>query len=259
MTFAPPGGAYLASGSQDDCVRLWYARGQLEDAPLFGPPLGGNGVSEIAVSPDGKTIAVAGSHGSVFVWDLITSPRKCREMKFEHRRRQSGLVFSPNGKMLLSGSSDNTVRVCLVKSGWQQRTFKGHTDNFHCVAWSAAEDYVDSASDDGSICLWKIGDLWDLQEAEQTAVLEEAHGGMCAKAVAFSPDGQYLVSGGNDKRVAVWERKIGKTWEHKHTLAGHENVILSVLVSREKRSSHPSGSIGFILGCGILRNRPSMS
>ncbi|OQY43912.1 MAG: hypothetical protein B6247_30995 [Candidatus Parabeggiatoa sp. nov. 2] len=97
----------------------------------------------------------------------------------------SGLVFdvafSPNGKTVLSGSSDKTLKLWDVQSGRLIRTFEGHSDGVEAVAFSP----------DGKTAL---SGSWD-----ETIV----------EAVAFSPDGKTALSGSWDETMKLWEVNTG--------------------------------------------------
>jgi WD40 repeat protein len=65
------------------------------------------------------------------------------------------VAITPDGKQILSGSSDNSVRVWNAKSGLQLAKLEGHSDNVWSVAVYRGR-YAISASSDGTIRLWDI-------------------------------------------------------------------------------------------------------
>ena len=109
-----PNGKMIASGSNDNTVRLWNLKGeQLLKIDLPAP------ARSLAFSPDGKMIAVGVSgvlvdSGAIYLWDLkgklIGSP-------FKHNGSVESVVFSPDGKQIISGSKDKTVRFWV--GNWQ--------------------------------------------------------------------------------------------------------------------------------------------
>jgi WD40 repeat protein len=51
------------------------------------------------------------------------------------------VAFSPDGKNVVSGSTDNTVRIWDVASGAQIQTLEGHTDDVKSMAFSPAQSF----------------------------------------------------------------------------------------------------------------------
>ena len=72
-------------------------------------------VQALAFSPDGHTLASAGSDGVVCLWD--TRERRSRLLLTGHTANVSALAFSPDGRRLASGSLDGTVRIWDAGNG----------------------------------------------------------------------------------------------------------------------------------------------
>ncbi|MCS7159433.1 MAG: WD40 repeat domain-containing protein, partial [Gemmatales bacterium] len=69
------------------------------------------------------------------------------------------VAVTPDGRYVVSGSGDNTVRLWDLSSGQAVQRFTGHTESVLSVAVSPDGRYVVSGSDDKTVRVWYIGDL----------------------------------------------------------------------------------------------------
>jgi WD40 repeat protein len=66
------------------------------------------------------------------------------------------VAFSPDGKTIASGSTDNTIKLWDVASGKQLKTLNGHSSSVLSVAFSSDGKTIASGSDDNTIKLWDV-------------------------------------------------------------------------------------------------------
>jgi len=131
-----------------------------------------------------------------------------------HRDTVNSLAFDPQGGILASGSSDNTVKLWDSGSGKLLRTLEGHQNAVRCVAFDPRGGILASGSWDHTVKLWEArsGRLLRTFNGHQDAVMN----------VAFDPLYGTLASGSADSTVKIWTANSGKLIR---TIEGHrENV-----------------------------------
>ncbi|KAI0342503.1 WD40 repeat-like protein [Trametopsis cervina] len=225
----------------------------------------GGQVRGIAVSPDGRTIASAqGTRAQL--WDAATGER-IGEPLAGHSDRVRAITFSPNGRRLVSGSKDCTIKIWSTATGHPVgQPLQGHTGGVCSVSCSRDGKSIVSGSHDNTVRIWEAGThrlihtleghtdtvwsvafspdgrtvassskdqtirLWDLAMSSPSAITLTGHEGW-VNSVAFSPDGKTVASASADRTIRLWDVAT-------HTLVGeplrhHSNVVNAVTFSED--------------------------
>src|SRR6267154_896043 len=129
-------------------------------------------------------------------------------------------AFSPDGKRIVTGSYDKTIRLWDAETGEPLRApLEGHEHWVSSVAFSPDGKRIVSGSYDKTIR------LWDAETGEPLRAPLEGHEHWVS-SVAFSPDGKRIVSGSYDKTIRLWDAETGEPL--RAPLEGHEHWVSSV-------------------------------
>jgi WD40 repeat protein/DNA-binding SARP family transcriptional activator/class 3 adenylate cyclase len=155
------------------------------------------GAFDLALSPDGKRLAVATVSGTSAVFDVESGEEAFRLDEGDSR----SVSWSPDGRYL-AATSDDSIRVWDAATGRLRHTLLGHGGLVWSVAWSPDSSRLVTGGSDGTARVWKIGaegvrKLWRLS----------THGTRSGVAgVAFSPDGSRVMAGDLAvSAVTIWD------------------------------------------------------
>jgi len=148
--------------------------------------------------------------------NLIKAPEKPLQA---HVSLISDLAITPDGKLLISGSADNTVKLWSLPEGRWLSTLPAHPDNVSDLA----------VTPDGGLLVTACADtlrLWSLPEGRLLTVMDEHTDAI--NMLAITPDGRTLISGGDDKTIRFWSLPEGRLLA---TLEGHNSPVQFLAVS----------------------------
>ena len=137
-----------------------------------------------------------------------------------HTSYVNSVAVTPDGSTIISGSSDNTVRVWAASTGEELQKLEGHTSYVYSVAVTPDGSKIISGSYDNSVRVWDTS----------TSIVSQTLQGHTesVNAVAVTPDGSKVVSGSADKSIRVWATSTG---EQLHSLEGHTEPVKAVAVT----------------------------
>ena len=133
-----------------------------------------------------------------------------------HESGISCIDFSPDGKLIASGSSDKTIKLWNAADGRELLTLYGHTDPVTSITFSPDGTLLAS----GGGTLFKSGEvkLWNIKDGREIMTLHKQKHSVTS--VAFSPDGTLLASG-SDGAITLWNIPDGQEIT---TLEGHSAI-----------------------------------
>jgi WD40 repeat protein len=180
----------LTSGA-DNTVRVWSAATGKEVVQV------GNVTALcMALSPDGKLLAVATTEDELCLFETASARERCR-FRLSGAANSIALRFSPDGKYLAMASGDEVIRLWDVVRGKLLRGLVGHQGAVLTLAFAPAGELLASGGSDGTVR------LWDVKGGEELQCFDGHAGGVTR--VAFADDGKTLVSTGADNVILVWD------------------------------------------------------
>jgi outer membrane protein assembly factor BamB len=212
-----PNNRQLFSVSWDTSARLWDFKtgNQLR---IYTHPLDVNG---LALSRDGNSLVTACDDKNAYLWNVSTGAELRRfagQTNFVY-----AVALAPDGRHIATGGVDRTVRIFELGTGLLVRAFDSQSNPITNLAFTNDSKLVFSAGDN-------VVHLWDVTTGKESRRFE-GHNGQ-VPAMALSPDGKRLVTGGEDKTIRMWDVATGKEL---HLLKGHADTVTSLAYAHDGR------------------------
>jgi len=265
-----PNGKKLVSGSLDNSIKVWDIKTKKEIATLIHDDVsiksiiflnnnmiisisslnielwdlnskkllqsistGMDGFDNIDILRDKKLVALGGRLLKVIDLTnnkiLFESERNIREMI-------NTVKFSPNGKIVAYGSTDNTITLWNIKLRKKIAILKGHTDSVNDIRFSIDGLTLISASDDKTIKFWDLSNLEEINNKFQNK------GGV--NDIEFSKDGKLFAS------TSYWKNELYlwdlETLKIKAKFRGHHNKVKKILFSSNGKKIFSASDDGTI-------------
>lgn len=190
LTFSPDNTLLISSGSSDRTVRLW----KMSDGKLQRSISTASTVWDVAISPDGKTLATGLDNNRVELWNV--SDGKSIKVLSGHNARVRFVSWSPDGSKIASGSDDDSAILWDATAGTALRTLKGHTSDVYDVKFSPDGKLLATTSPDLNVRIWDIATGQTLQ-----TLRHESH----VVSVDWSSDSKYVLTASFEKTARIWD------------------------------------------------------
>lgn len=183
----------LAGGEE---IMLWYEREDWKGKTLLFSNVATR-IYAVTFSPDGSTLAAGGYGKNIYLWDPTTGTRR-RELFIDQPAGGfvSRLAFSADGKYLAAGGHDGSIKLWQTDN-WDEspkELRKVHDKAILALAFSPENTTLISASHDDTMR------AWDINSRTSDLILSSNK----IRSVTFSPDGFFVLAGGDDQKLHVW-------------------------------------------------------
>ncbi len=184
-------------------------------------------MSSAAFLPDSRTAVTLGAGGVARAWDINTGSMGQIFFSNQFGQRKNAalpgkLIVSPNGKYVVAGFIEGTVRIWDAQSGDLTDVYYDHFDAITALQFAPENT---GASRIVTASLDSTAKVWYTENAETIHTFK--HNGPVYDAV-FSPDGTLVATAGADSLAMIWDAKTG---ELLYKLTAHNDVVFSVAFS----------------------------
>jgi WD40 repeat protein len=223
LSFSPDG-LMLARGGQNKDIKIWEVTTGTELMTLLGKDqFDHHWAVCTAFCPDGIHLVSGSDIGKLKLYEVLPSGEEkvvhnghWRDEPDDEETESRGyfvddmggfqkpmeywvgaLTFTPDGKVMISGSRDSTIKFFEMPDLRELRTLKGHTGWVRNLIVSRDGKVLISASDDGTV------KMWDIQTCRQFRTIKSHTGPV--RGISLSADGRWLATASSDQTIKLWE------------------------------------------------------
>ncbi len=280
-----PNDKLIATVNRDGQLQIWKPDAQPPQQKLvYGLRVHDGGAYQVVFSRDTNVLFTCGSdkiarqYGGTDSAGQVLPSTGARQKNFDisgggHAEIITCLALSPDGKTLVTGSKDRSIRVWDVNTAKVVRILQGHTHEITSLVFSSDGTQLASSSKDQSIRIWNLsstdehrnfaghdgfvwsavysndGKLFASGGADKKIVIRDAATGdilrtipahsLAVTALAFNRDGSRLASSGGDQLVKLWDVKTGDLIKE---FKGHTSAVMAVAFSNDDKQVLSGGA-----------------
>jgi len=247
-------GTHLISGSDDGTVKLWDSNSGQELKSLEGHE---GRVQSVAFSPDGTHIASTGDDGTVRLWDRSTGHQE-RFLSAGATVFLDGVInfprviFSADGRYLHASNTHFSGRGRFgIITTWEVETGRATTRWPATAGDDIRQDYspiLSIATHQGDLAYVSMRGIGHsvvkIRRKHVEGILTIQRSGSPVYSVAYSSNGQRIVTAGHDRMVRIWDAKTGRELS---TLRGHGDPVGAAVFSPDETRLASLDSDGTII------------
>jgi predicted outer membrane repeat protein len=235
-----PDHAMLALGYRDGTIRVlnpWSGKLLHTSTPVWCGP-----VYSVEFSSNGKVLATGGGSGTIGLWDahswqpLRKFRADCISDKIPSAVITGAWGFGDNFLTRVNNDQDG-LDILDARTGQVLRVLHGNRQKIATVSWAPHSTRVAAGTLDGAVHVWDIES--DINEPLLTF---SAHNG-CVNVLAWKPEGQGLITCGQDGKIAIWDARTGDLIMR---LEPHTDPISSLAISPDGKVLASGGGRGYI-------------
>jgi len=218
VSFNYDGSQFISRANNE--LKIWDTNTGSEIISIHG------NYNSIAFNPDGSHIAVtSGRFGRELIRLIdLTTGREIRTASnfLGHTSEIDCIAFSPDGRYIVSGSKDLSVRIWDASTGEEIRNFPGNNADVNSLAISPDGRSIITGSHFNRNAI-----IWNIATGNKIQNLEHAAG---VNYVSFSPDGKHILTGtgaahNHNRIIKLWDIISGQEFR---TLSEHGASIFSI-------------------------------
>ncbi|MFX0210047.1 MAG: pentapeptide repeat-containing protein, partial [Candidatus Hodarchaeota archaeon] len=235
-----PDGRYLLGGRFSGTIVVW----DIEKRRILSTLLGhSDRVNKICFHSDNKHVVSCSHDKKVIIWDF--KEKKISSVLEGHTHMVTELCISPDGKYIISAGSDTSTHTAnLIIWDFKNRS-KLIEKNIIYPSYSL------TSSPNGRYFACGEGESITIRSILNGEIIKEFPCSDYAADLSFSPDGRYLIGGGDNQILELWTVEKGIRLE----LKGHKDCIQAVSFSPDGDLFASGGSDGYIIIWNLIEKR----